>query len=113
MLDTPKGKRMATDEQKEPTMTTPEAVANGVALFAELHPLADKCVEIGAGFGDVFDELCKNKVISTFERDALKDEAFAIFMNFRAQLNVFHAKTTQRAQLKGVDVPQTRDGGPR
>lgn len=92
-------------------MTTDEAVAAGMAIFATLETKAKECRDAAAGFGAVFDAIHSNGVISDFERTALRKEANAIVVAFDASIWAFHAKTTQRAQLKGIDVPQPLDGG--
>jgi len=92
-------------------MTTDEAVAAGMAIFATLETKASECATAGAGFDAVFEAIRDNGVISNFECTALKLEAKALTLDFRAKVWAFHAKTTQRAQLKGIDVPQPLDGG--
>ncbi len=92
-------------------MTTDEAVAAGMAIFATLEAKAKECKTAIGGFSDVFDTIHANGVISEFEAKALMKEANAIGVAVDAAVWTFHAKTTQRAQLKGIDVPQPLDGG--
>jgi hypothetical protein len=99
------------DKPKERKMTNDEAVAKGMAIFTKLEDLAKKAETAGAGLKPVFEAIRDNGVISDFECNALTLEAKAILLNFRADLHVFHAKTTQRAQLKGIDVVIAQDGG--
>jgi hypothetical protein len=102
------------DNPRERKMTNDEAVAKGMAIFDKLEDLAKKAETAGAGLKPVFEAIRDNGVISDFECNALTLEAKAILLNFRAQLHIFHAKTTQRAQLKGIDnVITAQDGGPR
>jgi hypothetical protein len=96
-----------------PRMSTPEAVDNGVAIFAVLEAKAQECVDAAEGFVAVFETIRDDGHISNFECKALKLEAKAIVTNFKAAVYAFHAKTTQRAQLKGIDVPQVLGGGDR
>lgn len=92
-------------------MTTDEAVAKGMEIFAALEAKAKDCLAIAAGFPSVFDAIRDAGVISDFEAKALRLEAKAIVSTFEAAVWTFHAKTTQRAQLKNIDVPQPLDGG--
>lgn len=95
-------------------MTNDEAVAKGMAIFDKLEKLAKQAETAGAGLVPVFEAIRDNGVISDFECNALKLEAKKIVLAFKADLHIFHAKTTQRAQLKGIDnVITTQDGGPR
>lgn len=102
-----KGEEMDTEEQ------VAAAVEAGVAIFADLEARAQECVTIAEGFVEVFETIRDGGHISNFECRALKMEAKAIVRGFQAQLHAFHAKTTQRAQLKGIDVPSTEGGGDR
>jgi len=101
MLDKVKGRKMETSA----------AVEAGVAIFAVLEAKAQECKDAAAGFVAVFEAIRDNGVISDFECKALKLEAKQIVNSFEAALYAFHAKTTQRAQLKGIDIITTQDGG--
>jgi hypothetical protein len=92
-------------------MSTPEAVDKGMAIFAKLEAKAQECCDEAQGFVAVFEAIRGDGHISDFECKALKLEANAIVTAFRAAVWAFHAKTTQRAQLKGIDVPQPMSGG--
>lgn len=97
--------------RKDIRMETSAAVDAGVTVFADLEALAEEAEKVGAGLMPVFEALRDNGVISGFECKALKLEAKAIVLAFKAGVWTFHAKTTQRAQFKGIDIITTDDSG--